>query len=163
MSSTSEHFASRLPTKRVAADCLIFDRDDRFLLVEPTYKATWDVPGGVSDVDESPRSTAQREVAEELGLEVQPGRLLATDWISRRGAWTEVVAFLFDGGVVSTPASNLTLQGEEIRSARFVSLSEAQTLMTSWEYARVAAAVDARPRHMTVYLEDGDPTEAVDR
>lgn len=163
MSLPSEHFASRLPTKRVAADCLVFDRDGRFLLVEPTYKSTWDVPGGVSEVDESPRRTAQREAAEELGLEVQPGRLLATNWISRRGAWTEVVAFLFDGGVVSTPVSDLTFQAEEIRSARFVSLSEAETLMTSWEYARVAAALEARSRKMTVYLEDGDVMEAVDR
>lgn len=163
MSSTREHSTSRLPTKRVAADCLIFDRDGRFLLVEPTYKSTWDVPGGVSEVNESPRRTAQREVAEELGLDVQPGRLLAADWISRRGAWTEVVAFLFDGGVVSTPVSDLAFQAEEIRSARFVSLSDAETLMTSWEYARVAAAVEARSRQLTVYLEDGDVVEGVDR
>lgn len=105
----------------------------------------------------------QREVAEELGLEIQPGRLLATDWISRRGAWAEVVAFLFAGGVVSTPVSDLTFQAKEIRSARFVSLNDAETLMTSWEYARIAAAVEARPWQVTVYLEDGDEVEIVDR
>lgn len=163
MSSTREHFTSRLPTKRVAADCLIFDQDGRFLLVEPTYKTTWDVPGGVSEVDESPRRTARREVAEELGLEIEPGDLLATDWISRRGAWTEVVAFLFDGGVVSISVSDLTFQAEEIRSARFVSLNDAESLMTPWEYARVAAAVDSRSRQATVYLEDGEEVGVVDR
>lgn len=155
MTSTTEHFTVQLPTKRVAADCLIFGTDGRFLVVEPIYKNTWDVPGGVSEVDESPRRTAQREVAEELGLEVEPGPLLAVDWISRRGDWTEVVAFLFDGGVVSIPATDLTLQAEEVRSARWVSLSEAEPLMTAWEYRRVAAAVEARSRQLTIYLEDG--------
>lgn len=160
MSSKSEHFTSRLPTKRVAADCLIFDRGGRFLLVEPTYKPTWDIPGGVSEVDESPRCTAQREVAEELGLDVRPGRLLAADWIARRGESTEVMAFLFDGGVLNTPVGDLVLPADEVRSARFVSLSDAEQLMASWEYARVAAAVEARSRQMTVYLENGRAMDA---
>ena len=89
MTTTSEHFTSRLPTKRVAADCLIFDPEGRFLIVEPTYKSTWDVPGGVSEVDESPRRSAQREVMEELSLQIEPGALLAVDWTSRRGDWSE--------------------------------------------------------------------------
>lgn len=155
MTSTNEHFTARLPTKRVAADCLIFDAEGRFLVVEPTYKTTWDVPGGVSEVDESPRRTAQREVTEELSLEIEPGALLAVDWISRRGDWSEVVAFLFDGGVVEVPADDLTLQTEEIRTARFVTLGEAEAMMTEWEYARVVAALEAKRRHSTVYLEDG--------
>lgn len=161
MSSTS-HFTADLPMKRVAADCLISDLNGRFLVVEPTYKSTWDVPGGVSEVDESPRRAAQREVAEELGLEIEPGSLLAVDWISRRGDWTEVVAFLFDGGVVSTPADRLSLQADEIRSARFVSLPEAEPLMTDWEYARVVAAVEARSRQSTMYLEDGQRIQPAD-
>jgi len=155
MTSPGEHFTARLPTKRVAADCLILNADGHFLVVEPTYKSTWDVPGGVAEVDESPRDTARREVAEEVGLAVEPGALLAVDWVSRRGAWTEVVAFLFDAGVVTVPATDLTFQRDEIRGARFVSLAEASRMMTDSEYRRVAAGMEARSRQSTTYLEDG--------
>jgi ADP-ribose pyrophosphatase YjhB (NUDIX family) len=158
--ASTEHFTTRLPTKRVAADCLIFDRDDRFLIVEPTYKSTWDVPGGVCEIDESPRRAARRELSEELGLELEPGALLAVDWVSRDGAWTEVVAFLFDGGVVDLPVDSFTLQTEEIRTARFVTPAEAEPLMAADELARVEAAITARSRRSAVYLEDGSgPTE----
>lgn len=52
----------------MAADCSIFDPNGGFLIVEPTYKPTWDVPGGIAKVDESPRCAARREVLEEVGL-----------------------------------------------------------------------------------------------
>jgi 8-oxo-dGTP pyrophosphatase MutT (NUDIX family) len=37
------------------------------------------VPDGAVEADESP--PAVRELKEELGLPVQPGRLLVTDWV----------------------------------------------------------------------------------
>ena len=153
--ASDEHFTVRLPTKRVAADCLILDPTGRFLVVEPTYKSTWDVPGGVAEVDEAPRRAAQREVGEELGLDLEPGALLAVDWVARDGGSTEVLAFLFDGGVIDKPAANLTLAAAEIRSARFVTLGEADQLMDAEAVARVGAAMTARTRQTAVYLECG--------
>jgi len=149
------HFTMRLPTKRVAADCLVFDPAGRFLVVEPTYKSAWDVPGGVAEVDEPPRRAARREVGEELGLELEPGALLAVDWVAGDGDVTEVMAFLFDGGVIGEPAASLTLQADELGSARFVTLVEAEQLMDAEAFARVEAAIDARARQTTVYLECG--------
>jgi 8-oxo-dGTP diphosphatase len=37
------------------------------LLVEPTYKDTWEIPGGLVEAGEDPRTCAMREVREELG------------------------------------------------------------------------------------------------
>ncbi len=152
---SAEHFTVGLPTKRVAADCLIFDPSGRFLVVEPTYKRTWDVPGGVAEVDESPRRAARREVGEELGLDLEPGALLAVDWVAPDADFTEVMALLFDGGVISEPAASLTLQADEIRSARFVTLGEAEQLMDAEAFTRVEAAIEARARQTAVYLECG--------
>ncbi|MBI3429629.1 MAG: NUDIX hydrolase [Actinobacteria bacterium] len=38
---------------------LVFvDKQNRILLVEPTYKKNWKVPGGMVELDESPRDAA---------------------------------------------------------------------------------------------------------
>ncbi|MEU4196056.1 NUDIX hydrolase [Kribbella sp. NPDC026611] len=112
--------------------------------------------GGVVERDESPRAGARREVLEELGVAVEPGALLAADWVGRQGEFTEVVAFLFDGGVIAG-SGQLELQAEEIRSARFVSLDEAEGLLDSEAFARVGAAMRVRVVGATAYLENGLP------
>lgn len=155
MMATKKHFTMRLPSKRVAADCLVFDSDGRFLLVQPVYKSTWDLPGGVAETDESPRRAAHRELREEVGLDLEPGALLAVDWVRRVGQVTEVVAFLFDAGRTNTSASDLALQPEEIAAARFVTLDEAGGLLDLEAHARVREALSARISRAARYLEDG--------
>jgi 8-oxo-dGTP pyrophosphatase MutT (NUDIX family) len=111
----------------MAADCLFTDQADRLLVLEPPYKPTWDIAGGVVEGDESPRLAAQREVREELGLTVEPGELLAVDWQSRSGDFTEMVAFLFDGGVLAAAEiDQILIEPSEVRSIRFVTLDEAK-------------------------------------
>ena len=152
------HFSAKLPTKRMAADCLFTDDADRLLVLQPPYKATWDLPGGIVERDESPRLAAQREVQEELGLVVEPGRLLAVDWVPQSGDFTEIVALLFDGGVL-TPADidRIVLQPTEVTSYRFVTLDEAQHLLDPEQFARVAAVFKNRQAPAGVYLENGVP------
>ena len=152
------HFTAKLPTKRMAADCLFTDQADRLLVLEPPYKSTWDIPGGVVERDESPRLAAQREVQEEIGLSVEPGDLLAVDWVPQSGDFTEIVAFLFDGGVLA-PADidRIVIQPTEVNSFRFVTLDEAERLLDAEQFARVAAGLKVRGATETVYLENGIP------
>jgi 8-oxo-dGTP pyrophosphatase MutT (NUDIX family) len=133
-------------------------RAGRLLVLEPPYKSTWDIPGGVIESDESPRLAAQREVREELGLSVEPGDLLAVDWQSRSGDVTEMVAFLFDGGVLA-PADidQMVIEPTEAKCFRFVSLNEAERLLDAELFARVAAGLKAQRSTATVYLENGFP------
>ncbi|MET8553323.1 NUDIX domain-containing protein [Micromonospora zamorensis] len=58
---------------------LITDDDERVLLVEPTYKAQWEIPGGCVDADESPYQAAFRACRKELALDLTPGGLLVLD------------------------------------------------------------------------------------
>ena len=51
-------FTATLPRKRMGAGVLLSDELGRVLLVEPTYKPSWEVPGGVVEADESPRAAA---------------------------------------------------------------------------------------------------------
>lgn len=150
---SADHFTAKLPTKRMAADCLFTDGADRLLILKPPYKPTWDLPGGAVERDESPRTAARREVFEEIGLEVEPGALLAVDWIARSGDFSEVVALLFDGGVLSPgDVERIVLQADEAAEFRFVPLEEAARLLDPEQYARVAAC---RRTGGTVYLENG--------
>jgi 8-oxo-dGTP pyrophosphatase MutT (NUDIX family) len=64
----------------LGAAALIRDADGRVLLILQTYQrpALWLPPGGWVDPGETPRQAAGREVREELGVEVDVGRPLAT-------------------------------------------------------------------------------------
>jgi pimeloyl-ACP methyl ester carboxylesterase/ADP-ribose pyrophosphatase YjhB (NUDIX family) len=158
------HFTAKLPTKRMAADCLFTDQAGRLLVLEPPYKSTWDVAGGVVERDESPRLAAQREVREELGLSVEPGDLLAVDWQSRSGDATEMVAFLFDGGVL-TPGDidEIVIDPTEVMCFRFVTLDEAERLLDAEQFMRVAAGLEARRSGTTMHLENGSTPTSVRR
>jgi 8-oxo-dGTP diphosphatase len=139
----------------MGAGVVFRDRGGSFLLVEPTYKASWEIPGGLVEADESPRRAAAREVEEELGFVAEVGRLLVMDWGSANPPKTESVMLLYDGGVLGVPTATLTLQATEIRSARFTTLLEAGALTGRGVVARLAAAQVAITERRLVELEDG--------
>lgn len=93
------HFAhlaegnARQARKRVAADVLIRDASGRVLMVDPTYKEGWDLPGGMIEDNESPHDGVRREVAEELRLTVTPGRPLVIEWVDAHGPWDDQIVF----------------------------------------------------------------------
>lgn len=92
--------------KRVAADVLIRDESDRILLVNPTYKDYWDIPGGMAESNEPPRKAAERELVEELGVSITVGRVLVLDWIGPHGPWDDQLVFIFDGGTLTAEQLN---------------------------------------------------------
>ncbi|NYI04558.1 NUDIX domain-containing protein [Allostreptomyces psammosilenae] len=75
----AQYYAT-LPPHLVGAGLLLRDRRRRVLLVEPAYRRdSWEIPGGALEHGEYPWEAAAREVREELGLDLLPGRLLVTD------------------------------------------------------------------------------------
>jgi ADP-ribose pyrophosphatase YjhB (NUDIX family) len=85
----------------MAAGALFRDGTGRVLLVDPTYKETWDLPGGAVEAEESPHAACRREVGEELGLDRPPGRVPAVDWVPSRPERPEGLIVVYDGGVLS--------------------------------------------------------------
>ncbi|MGH3096755.1 MAG: NUDIX domain-containing protein [Streptosporangiales bacterium] len=146
------------PRKRIAAGALLLDRNGQVLVVEPTYKATWDVPGGVVEEDEAPRVACRREVHEELGLDRPVGGLLCVDWVPASAPRTEALALIFDGGFVSDDdIAGVVLQVSELASWRFVDRDGLPEVLPVRLARRMAAALAARRTGQTVYLEDGRP------
>jgi len=143
-----------VPAIPASAGALIFDQKARLLILRPTYKSGWTIPGGVMEANgESPWEACVREVREECGLTVRAGRLACVDFRRPRPGRPGGVRFLFDCGRMEDAAlADLALQSAEISGYRLVSLDKALTMLRGPLKRRVRAAAAAR---CTVYLEEG--------
>jgi 8-oxo-dGTP pyrophosphatase MutT (NUDIX family) len=139
---------------RAAAGALFLDGAGRLLMVEPTYKPTWEIPGGGVEPGETPRAACVRELQEELGLALEPGRLLVVDWAPRDGV--DRVLFVFDGGVLA-PDAQISLPADELASWAYVQVDEVPARAAPRLARRIAAALVARAEGATRYLEYGAP------
>ena len=147
-------FYAGLPTKRIAAGLICRDSKGRVLLVRPTYLATWLVPGGVVEANESPAAAAAREAREELGLELAVGRLLVVDWLRPRFPKTEGLMFLFDGGMLDESATaRFLLPADEIADWELVEPADVAARVSSSLATRIEEAMASLSAGDTRYLE----------
>ncbi len=148
------------PAIPASAGALIFDRKGRLLILKPTYKAGWTIPGGVMEADgETPWEACRREVLEECGLTVHRGRLACVDFRRPRPGRPGGIRFLFDCGAMADDVLGaITVQPEEISQYRIVKPRRALSLLSGPISRRVQAAIAAKG---TVYLEDGRPVGQV--
>jgi 8-oxo-dGTP diphosphatase len=144
----------------VSAGALIFDRAGRLLILKPTYKSGWTIPGGVMEADgETPWDACRREVREECGIEVRGGRLACVDFRPGRRGRTGGIRFLFDCGPADEAAIDaITVQPEEIAEYRLVQLPAALGLLRPPIRRRVRAGTR---RRRCVYLENGRPVAGI--
>ncbi|MET9972453.1 NUDIX hydrolase [Streptomyces sp. NPDC006356] len=160
MTSTPDFAAyiASLPRVLAGAAALFRDAEGRVLLVEPNYREGWALPGGTieSGDGETPRQGARRETAEEIGLDVALGRLLAVDWAHGAGR-PPLVAYLYDGGVLGEDdLKAIRLQEEELLSWRLVPREEISGHLPGALGRRVLAALDVlADGGGTVELENG--------
>ena len=140
---------------RVAAGALFFDGEDRVLLVKPTYKEGWDIPGGYVEPGETPREACEREIAEELGIRPGIGRLLVADWAPSQAEGDKIL-FVFNGGEMAPHvAADVVLPDDELSDWRFHDEADLEAALVPRLARRVVAALDARRKTSTTYLEHG--------
>jgi 8-oxo-dGTP diphosphatase len=149
-----------LPAIPASAGALIFDRTGRLLILKPTYKTGWMIPGGVMEADgETPWEACRREVREECGLEVRSGRLACVDFRPRRAERAGGIRFLFDCGVLDDAAlAGIAVQAQEVAEYRLEPLDVALELLRPPIRRRVAAGTR---RRRCSYLENGRPVAGV--
>ncbi|MGP4044638.1 NUDIX domain-containing protein [Streptomyces sp. 2A115] len=151
-------YIAGLPRVLVGAAALFRDAEGRVLLVEPNYREGWALPGGTveSDAGETPRQGARRETLEEIGLDLEVGRLLAVDWVP--GAERPpIVAYLYDGGILKEEQlKSIRLQEEELLSWRLVPREELAEYLQGSLSRRVLASLDVLAAGTgTAELENG--------
>ena len=148
-------YLQTLPQKRMGAGALFFDEHGRVLLVHPTYKTSWEIPGGVVEQGESPRQCCQREVAEELQLSGVVGRLLVVDYSSETVEKTESLMFVFAGGVLDqTTIDQIKLPQDELKRFAFFARDQLPAEITAGLRQRILHAWDRVGQDLDVYIED---------
>ncbi len=146
-----------LPAIPASAGALVFGPKGRLLILKPTYKSGWTIPGGVMEADgETPWEACRREVREETAIDVHKGRLACMDFRRPRPGKPGGIRFLFDCGALGDQdLATIVVQAEEISEYRFAALPEALSLLRKPIRLRVRAASASHRR--LVYLEDGRP------
>jgi 8-oxo-dGTP diphosphatase len=148
---------AQLPTMFGAAAALFTNPAGRVLLVKPNYRDHWSLPGGILEHGEPPHVGCCREVAEELGLDIEPGPLLVVGWAAPDGVRPRpVVHFVFDGGLLADDAP-IRLQESELDDYRFVDPADLASYLPPIIGARVAAALSSRRTGTTAYLPWSEP------
>lgn len=147
---------AKQPRKRVSADVLLRDRHGRILLVDPEYKPDWDMPGGMAEANEPPHQAVERELKEELDLDIKVGRLLCVDWVSPHGPWDDLLSFIFDGGELNEEqVAALKLHDDELNAFEFCTEEQAAERLRPYVWRRVAVALKALNGGQVQYLRDG--------
>jgi 8-oxo-dGTP diphosphatase len=148
-------FYASLPRTRGAAAALLVDDTGRVLLVKPTYKDGWFLPGGVIEEGESPLRACVRECEEELGLTPNLDGLVCVDWGPPRDGVDAVNIFVFAGSITGEEISRIRLPADELSDHVLVSPDELGGLVPPHVGRRMAPSLRAATEARTVYLEDG--------
>jgi len=150
-----------VPRIPASAGALIWDEAGRLLILKPTYKKGWTLPGGqIEPVDESPWEACRRETFEECGLRVERGRLACVDFLWSKRTRPGGVRFLFDCGTFDAASLGaIRLDGVEIVEHRLAELAQALELLSGPLRRRVSAVAGTERFR---YLEDGRPVAGVE-
>jgi 8-oxo-dGTP diphosphatase len=150
---SKKEFYNSLPRKRSAVGVLIF-KGDLMLVLEPSYKPNWLVPGGVVEKSESPLEAAIRECQEEIGVDVEIKEFLCADYKRGNEDIGDAVHFLF----LATIANNaiIKINGEEIKSLQWMKPEDALAKFDSHLATRVTCGLQAIKNKRPFYCEEGE-------
>jgi 8-oxo-dGTP pyrophosphatase MutT (NUDIX family) len=156
-------------TVQISAGAII-RQGSRVLIVKPTYREYWLLPGGHVEAGESPREALRREIEEELGLAAQIGALLSIDYwrkgaVATRPGCTYVqphdaLVLLFDGGeLILKLEQQIRLRREELEDVKVVEIEDAIQLLAPYYEGRVRSALKSLEAGRVIYLESGGAAE----
>ncbi|MFD4694175.1 NUDIX hydrolase [Streptomyces sp. NPDC058463] len=89
--SNSAQEGTSTPLHSVSVAGVVVREDGRLLAIRRADNGTWELPGGVLELDEAPEAGVQREVLEETGIHVEVDELTGVYKNTTRG----IVALVF--------------------------------------------------------------------
>ena len=152
-----KEYYKNLAKKPVGSGVLLFNEAAKVLLVKPNYKDYWQIPGGVSNRDESPEATALRETKEELGLTLGKIKLLCVDWGAATGEREDHFQFVFAGDTLQkADIQKIKLQTDELDEYKFFSIEQAVLKVSERLKKRLLRSLAAMEMGTCVYLQNGE-------
>ena len=122
------------PQKMIVVKVVIKSDKGNILLAKPSYKNSWQLPGGGVDGGESPEEAAVREVQEELNLTIAKDGLQLKDTIYKRDE--ELLFLVYEAGEVISEETALSVQEGEITDFQFADVSTVAVSYTHSEPTR---------------------------
>jgi 8-oxo-dGTP diphosphatase len=156
--TSDTQYYQQLPKKRSATGVVFINNQDEILLVNPTYKNHWGIPGGSIDDNESPREAGIREIKEELGLKITHLKLLVVDYVPKNGERGDWYQFIFFGGRLDDEQiQSIELPLDELSEFRFSKAVEASKELSPHTSDRIKSAMSALKNNCIFYLENSKP------
>jgi len=146
-------YLASLPRKRCGCGVLIRNDDGKILLVKPSYKNHWTLPGGTVDENESPLNTAIREVKEELSISIKVKKFIGVYYGSDRTG--DFLQFYFDAGILSEDSiSRIKVDGEEILEKKFVAPDKISSYAGIERSDRLLSYLKYYEKYGSLYADD---------
>lgn len=130
------------PALRLGCLGVLQNERGEVLLVEKSYKEGPDrfgLPGGCAHQGEDARTAARREIREELGLEIEPGAVLALHYMPGNQGAAPGENVVFDCGTISS-VTRYQLS-DEITATHWADPHEVQDFVAPYTAHRISAAL----------------------
>jgi 8-oxo-dGTP diphosphatase len=124
---------SDLPLHSVSVTGIVRREDGRILAIKRCDDGRWVPPGGVLELGETPQDGVVREVLEETGVKVEPGRLT--------GVYKNMKLGVVSLAILCRPIGGEPRPTDEASSVAWLLPSEAEEIMPEARAVRVTDAL----------------------
>lgn len=145
---------SNIAAPEAAAHAVLVDDRGWVLIVKPSYKKRWHLPGGFVHIGETPARALGREVGEELGIEPELAGPAVVAWAPHAGA--DRILFLYVGRLTAEERDRVSIDGAEIVGWTTLAPEHLDERLHPRVAERVRAALEASRSGRTVYIEHDD-------
>ncbi|WP_328377407.1 NUDIX domain-containing protein [Streptomyces sp. NBC_00440] len=128
------------PLHSVSVAGVVVREDGRLLAIRRADNGTWELPGGVLELDESPEAGVAREVLEETGIHVEVDELTGVYKNTIRG----IVALVFR----CKPSGGYERTSDESTAVAWLTPEEVQECMAEVYAIRLLDALDGAGPHV---------------
>lgn len=112
-----------LPSRPAGAGIVLLNSDGKAVCVKANYKSYWTFPGGKIDDGEHPKTAAMRETAEEVGIALDPKKVIFVLTVSQLVDGVYSYYFLYEAQITDEQQTNMQLPDDEIEDAQAINLA----------------------------------------
>lgn len=152
---TNKNYYQRLPKKQIGAGVLLFNKNNELLIVKPSYRNYWSIPGGVVEKNETPKNGCIREIQEEIGLSISKLQFLSVNYVFNNDERGESLLFIFYGGTLSNKQiASIQIDKKEIIEYKFLKIKHALSLLDKIMKDSISKSLKALKNKTALYLEN---------